>query len=292
MRLPRDGLSTPFQIGLRPLDLAEWIDVDERLEEYLGEKEALFAARRGEVFAAEPDTEPAQAEVLALLLEHLPRRFPALYRHAGDAMLAGARRVALDAAEPPLLTAARLVQEDLVLMRQGPEGWRLSAAALCFPSSWRLADKFGRLMHEVHGPVPGFSAGTRNAGLIARMFDNLKPGIPVLRWNWSLFSDAALFQPQPTHAPGPRFGAEGDAAFLRIERQTLRKLPVNRDAILFTIRIYVDPLAALEQHSDGSAVAAAMRKQLAAMSEEEATYKGLAADRALLLRRLDGIATH
>lgn len=289
MHAPIAGISTPFQIGLRPLDVAEWIDVDGELAAYLAEKRRVATLHSAETFAAEPGTEAAQGEVLSLLVEHLPQRFPAIYGRVGETMRIGAEGlVRLDAA-PALLTAAMLVQEDLVLMRQGEGGWRLAAASLSFPSSWRLGDKFGRPMHEVHGPVPGFNAGTRNAGMIERMFDNMRPEMPAIRWNWSLFSDPELFHPQSAHPPGPRFGARAESAFLRVERQTLRKLPASGD-ILFTIRIYVDPLAALERHSDGIGIAQAMIGQLRDMSEEQADYKGLAADRALLIARLGEIA--
>ena len=87
-----DGSAKLFQIGVRPIDPAEWIVVDQRLPAYLAEKARLLAERRDEVFAAESDTTEAQAEVLALLADHLPRQFPGLYRHAGDAMVVDAVR--------------------------------------------------------------------------------------------------------------------------------------------------------------------------------------------------------
>lgn len=288
MRLPQNGISTPFQIGVRPLDVADWIDVDDQLPAYLDEKARLVAAHPTETFAAEPGTEEAQAEVRDLLSAYLPERFPDLYRRDGKSMLVAGQRIDLTA-EPSLRTAALMVQEDLVLMRKGADGWRLAAASLSFPSSWKLADKFGKPMHAVHAPVPGFAAGTRNAGMIERMFDHLRPEMPVLRWNWSLFSDLALYHPEPSHPIGPRFGATGEKAVLRIERQTLRRLPQSGD-ILFTIRIYVDSLSALERHSDGASVAGAMIAQLSALTEEQAAYKGLAADRAILIDRLKTIA--
>ena len=288
MRLPQNGISTPFQIGVRPLDVADWIDVDDQLNAYLDEKARLVAAHPTETFAAEPGTEEAQAEVRDLLAAYLPERFPDLYRRDGRTMQIAGRRIDLTA-EPSLRTAALMVQEDLVLMRKGENGWRLAAASLSFPSSWKLADKFGKPMHAVHAPVPGFAEGTRNAGMIERMFDHLRPEMPVLRWNWSLFSDLALYHPEPSHPIGPRFGATGEKAVLRIERQTLRRLPRSGD-ILFTIRIYVDSLSALERHSDGASVAGAMIAQLSALTEEQAAYKGLAADRAILIDRLKTIA--
>jgi dimethylamine monooxygenase subunit A len=98
LKTPYDGSARLFQIGLKPLDPAEWIDVDDKLPEYLREKERLAAAVPDEVFAASAGTEAAQAEVLTLLAEHLPARFPEIYRRHGSDMeiVPGGRRVALD----------------------------------------------------------------------------------------------------------------------------------------------------------------------------------------------------
>src|SRR5690349_16458585 len=123
---PYDGSSKLFQIGLKPLDPADWIDVDERLPAYLDEKHRLWTERLDEVFAAEPETEDAQRELLAMLVGHLPVRFPEIYRREGDAVRVGDRMVPLPEGAP-LLTAAGLVQDDLVLMRRGDSGWRLAA---------------------------------------------------------------------------------------------------------------------------------------------------------------------
>jgi hypothetical protein len=270
---PYDGSSKLFAIGLKPLDLREWIDADERLVSDLAEKDRLAAARWSEIFAAEPETAAAQSEVLALLVEHLPTRYPDLYRHDGNTMQLG----------------ERLVPQDLVLMRRGDTGWRLAAAALCFPSSWKLSEKFGRPIHEVHGPVPGFGGGTRNAGLIARMFDNMRPETPMIRWNWSIYGDAELFHPH--NSPARRFGpgARAEHVFLRVERQTLRLLPQSRD-ILFTIHIVVDPLEALERHSDAPRIASALIEQLNAFNPEQLEYKGMTLERDRLVERLREIA--
>jgi hypothetical protein len=284
MHTPYDGSSRLFAIGLKPLDVNAWIDADERLAPDLAEKERLAAERWDEVFAAEAGTEAAQAEVLALLAEHLPRRFPSIYRREGEAMIVSSRAVPLDG-PPALWTAARLVQEDLVLMRRGEAGWRLAAASLSFPSSWKLAEKFGRPIHEMHAPVPGFGGGTRNAELIARMFDNMRPETPMIRWNWSVYGDAELFHPH--NSPARRFGAgeRADNAFLRVERQTLRLLPESRD-ILFTIRIIVDPLEELERHSDAARIATVLIEQLLAFNTEQLDYKGLTLERDRLIARL------
>ena len=171
-------------------------------------------------------------------------------------------------------------------MRRGEESWRLAAGALCFPSSWRLTEKFGKAMSEIHVPVPGFGPGTRNAGLIDRMFDKLQIAQPVERFNWSIQAGDALYHPlsnagridratgRPVRFPDVEAAAR---AFIRVERQTLRKLPVSGD-ILFTIRIHMDPLAA------------SFAEQLMALDADQLDYKGLTADRDRLVEVLRGIA--
>lgn len=295
---PYDGSSSPFTIGLKQLDPATWIEVDRHYEADLTQKRELIAGDRDAVFRAEPDTLAAQAEVFALIRDHLIGGFPSIFpgTRQWEAALAALDRIGAED-HPPLLAASLLVQEDLVLMRRGEDGWRLAAASLCFPSSWTLAEKFGRPLDEIHGSVPGFGAGSRPAGLIARMFDNLRLDRPVERMNWSLQADAGLHKPMSSlqrderaAAKPARFGPTPvEAAFIRVERQTLRKLPVSGD-VLFTIRIFVNPMAALERHPDRAALARSLALQLSAMDAGQLDYKGLSADRDRLVEALDTLA--
>lgn len=285
---PWDGSHPLFRIGLSPLGEADWIEVDFRLGDYLAEKDRLLAARRDDVFRAGAGTADAQAETLELLLDHLPARYPEIYRRAGDRMnIAGSPPVPLaDPATPPLETAARLVQEDLVVMMPSPQGWILAAGCVCFPSSWSLPEKIGRPLHRVHGPVPGFGTGTRNAAMIDRIFYNLQPETPVRRFNWSIYPDAELFHGDRAEERLSPADAEPQ---LRIEHQTLRRLP-RTGAILFTIRIHLDPLALIARHRDRARLAAGFIDSLNRLDEEECRYKGLGTMRGELVARLEAIA--
>jgi dimethylamine monooxygenase subunit A len=281
---PYDGSSSPFSIGLTPLDMEEWIETDSALSAYLQEKDRLHAAHPELVFVEELETRASQQEVLNELVSWLLEKMPAMYRAEDNTVsIEGAgRKIRLDdPASPPLLIAAKLVQEDLVLMRKGETGWRLAAASLSFPSSWTLREKFGRPMHEIHAPVPGFGAGTRNAELIERMFDKFQPSNPVKRFNWSLYTDGALYHPASS---GERH-VRPEHAFLRVERQTLRKMPVSGD-ILFTIRIHLDPLLALQSQPNAGELAASLAGQLMALDAAQLVYKGLAANRDGFVARL------
>jgi dimethylamine monooxygenase subunit A len=291
---PYDGSSKPFNIGVRPLDIQDWIEVDANLLAYLKKKARHYRDDRNQVIVSEESSVEAQREALNLLSGHMCERYPEIYRKTEHSIeiFNGEFNVSLDDETlPPLAIAAKLVQEDLVLMSASPEGWRLVAASLCFPSAWNLLEKFGRPLHQVHEPVPGFGTGTRNASVIDRMFDNLRPEQPVMRWNWSLHEDGELHHPTSHSGSESRFGNGdiGGHVFLRVERQTLRKLPISGD-IVFTVRIYLDPLEVLEAIPDGDKLAAAINEQLNGFSTDQESYKGLVGERERLSKRLSEIA--
>ena len=121
---------------------------------------------------------------------------------------------------------------------------------------------------------------------------------PVERMNWSLQAGPALCMPlsniarneRAEHKPS-RF-PEADVAanaFVRVERQTLRKLPKSGD-ILFTIRVYVDPIAAIAHHPNAGRLAASFAEQLEALDEQQAAYKGLTLQKAELAAKLRALA--
>jgi dimethylamine monooxygenase subunit A len=294
---PYDGSSKPFAIGLKPLDLAGWLEFDEHREAYLAEKRRLYAEIPEKVFVAEGGTERAQQEVLDLVVEHLGRHAPEPAAPLLEALGSHAKG---DIDTAPLKAASLLVQEDLVLMRRGEDGWRLVAASLCFPSAWSLEEKFGKPLQDIHTPVPGFGRGTRTAEIITRIFDNLQVTQPVERMNWSLQAGPALYMPlsnagrieraveKPSRFPGVDVAAN---AFMRVERQTLRRLPSSGD-ILFTIRIYLDPMRTLERHPDRATIAASFAAQLAVLDTAQIDYKGLSADRDRLVAALNGMAAN
>ena len=268
----------PFRLsmGLMPLELKDWIEPDAQCAAELKEKERLLTERHAEVFAALPEANPGSAETLALLVEHLPGRFPELYKRSGerlDNLATGQQWQIHNTPLHPLDLAGRLVQEDLCLM-QGQahtQVYHLVGASLCFPTRWRLADKIGKPLNTIHAPIPGYAE--QLATTMDKFFDRLKVERPVWRLNWALMDDPTLFQPTRSSRKRADITPEnaGDSIWLRIERQTLRRLPHCRD-ILFTIRVYVRPLAHLATQPDHAAqFAAALR----ALPQPVRRYKNL-----------------
>lgn len=246
----------PYRLamGLQKLRLEDWIEIDAAFADDLREKRRLLAARHDEVFQALPASGPGQTEVLHLLAEHLPRHHPQTHRRDGNRLLVKPldQWFELSGANArPLETASRLVQEDLCLMEPVGEAYHLTAASVCFPTRWNLLTKIGRPLADIHAPVPGYAEKLERP--MDRFFSLLNEAKPVQRLNWSLMDDPALFQPKGhgRTARDDTITAEnaGERLWLRVERQTLRRLP-KTGGILFTIRIHTNPLSEVAAEPD------------------------------------------
>lgn len=276
---PYDGSSEPFAIGLTQIAPERWIETDSDLERYLAEKERRLAEDRDAVFQAVAGSETAQAEALDVLVAHLLTEHATVYSRDNSTLAFLGRRAPLDGPEPPLLTAACLVADDLVILENCDGGWRVTAGYVAFPSSWSLKEKAGRTIGEIHGPVPDFEPGSRNDGLINRMFDRIAPGRVVERFNWSIYPAADLDWPPEKGARMARLHFDPASNFIRVERQTLRKLP-QTGAMVFTIRIYQDLIALVTARPD---LAASLAERLDRMNAAQLAYKGMTEKRAKLM---------
>lgn len=228
-----DPEGTWLRMGTRNLGSRPWLIVDHRRDEELALKHRLLAERHSEVFAVCDDALGPGNETLALVGEWLDDN--PVEGGPGDGSRPGGQRL------HPLEQSGRLVQEDLCLLRPHADGqWILAGASLCFPSRWRLADKMGKPLIGVHGPVAGYQSvlAARVDSLLGRL-----DGRVVWRRNWFVHPDGSLFQPQrpPGGDPVVEGGDWKDRLFLRSERQTLRRLEPS-GWVLFTIRIQHDPL--------------------------------------------------
>jgi hypothetical protein len=292
--LPPQALHMPFSSGpyRMAMDLvtvpeAAWFEIDDRYAEEMAEKRRLMSTAPGDVFAAMAESDSARAEALELVAAALTAHHPDWFDQHGSALSNRLTGESWDARLiDPLELAGRLIQEDLCLIQNREEGPVFTAASLCFPSRWRLLDKIGKPLAAVHGPVPQYA--NRLAGPVDRFMRHVKPGHIASRLNWSLLDDPALFQ------PGGKWRVEasaditaenaGSRVFLRVERQTLRRLPVT-SAVLFGIRVHVYPL---QQVIDRPERADELASAINALPEDIQHYKSLLPFREALLGWLMG----
>jgi hypothetical protein len=312
--LPEQAVHLPFAGGpyRMAMDLvtvpeAEWFELDRRYAAEMAERRRLLHAIHDQVFAASRVSDPARAEgltlIVAALTEHHPDWFSRdgslLHNHltaeswqipaeAGDYTATRTSQLAESVALDPLELAGRLVQEDLCVIQNGADGPVFTAGLLCFPSRWRLLEKIGKPLSAVHGPVPLYA--DRLAKAVDRFMRHLKAGPIACRLNWSVLDDPTLFQPTGKwRVDGATDITEynaGDRLFLRVERQTLRRLP-SSEAVLFGIRVHCYNLAVvIDRPSRSAELAAAVR----ALPRDMAHYKSMLPFGDALLAWLDGRA--
>lgn len=237
---PAEGGQYRLSLGLKVLDPADWIEIDNRHADEVAEKTRLLAEDRDAVFLALPGSEDAQADLIETLSAHLLDRFSDRFsRSSGGIEVAATGETVRPDADAPLTAAAHLVQEDFLLLQPSPEGHRLIAGLLGFPTRWRLADKMGKPLDGIHAPVPGYAE--RLSRQMNRLFDGLTPDRLLWRLNFSLLNSPELFQPaghnDPETGRGLTAATIGEKLWFRVERQTLRLLP-KTETTVFTVRIH------------------------------------------------------
>ncbi len=184
-----------------------------------------------------------------------------------------------------LLHLGASLEPDLLLLSPNEAGpMLLRAGCICFPSSWRPAEKFGLPMSAIHAPAPGLnpSLGAQIDTFLAR----LQPGVGWLRSNWGLSASAERNQHSDRDLARLTPDLDLDRVWLRVERQCLVALPVNR-GVLFGIRIEMRRLKELQLES--AEIARRLAHALRTMPEEIADYKGLSLAREALAARLNSV---
>ena len=137
-----------------------------------------------------------------------------------------------------LWRASLVVADDLVVMQPDAQGkYRLVAASLCSPSDWRLEEKLGSTMAEVHSPIPRLNDEIGDQ--IDRFFNRLPTDRFTQRFNWSLMPHPDLMSRDEWQVD-----PASDQLWYRAERQSLRRL-LKSGAIAFTIRVHICDLTAL-----------------------------------------------
>jgi hypothetical protein len=236
--LPRARGGGPLKIGLAVLGEDDWLQPEPDL------------ALRKATFDAHPESTQLTPEAVA----------------PGDEL------ATLRGVEGGLEGAARAAWEDMCLLTRGPDedAYRLTGAAVAFPTDWRIADKLGRPMIALHTPIHGYAEQLGSP--VDQFMMKLRPGRIYGRCNWFVSPTPELrwLAEGPPEVQFAHVTPEnaGETLFVRSERQTLRKLP-ETGAIVFTIGIYLAPLGSLSR-----ANLARIAMSLATIPEPEARRRG------------------
>ncbi|WP_299928164.1 DUF3445 domain-containing protein [uncultured Pelagimonas sp.] len=230
-RLPFD-LSKPRPLpGIAPLEMAEWLHVDETYEQQMALRRRLITERPQDVLAQSQSAGEAAEELLEIVLQNLPPLSGKNPDHAAGAAL----RFTSESQGSDLEKIGKIVQEDFCILQKTDSEHVMTAAVLCFPASWMLLEKINRPLTHIHGAVDEYDPNI--AKRVQRLFDGVRPEKPLWRWNALWNDDPDLFQPRAVSDPRPP--ADPDTApYLRCERQCILRLPETK-AVVFSIHSFV-----------------------------------------------------
>lgn len=265
---PSDGKPFRLNMGLRSLEVAQWLEAGDDLTPQILERQQLMESAREVVYQELPGYEGAVAELVERIVENLKEFHDRDYTFTSNTIthLPTDTTISLNS-DDVLLQLASIIAEDLVVLSRENEEWKIVAGAVIFPSRWKLIEKIGKGMDAVHAPVPGYASAL--APYMTATFDKVAVDRPVWRKNWSLHSTEDLHQPTSIHAP-----AAPEDYWWRTERQTLTRARTG-DFMYFTIRNRAEPLHWIKDDAVASTLFA---ETLASYSPETIEYKGLVKD--------------
>jgi alpha-1,2-mannosyltransferase len=224
-------------MGLRTMHWDDWVELDNHFLKFHDMKSRRILERGAKCCKTAPEAFDGACELLEELCDYLPQRYPSLYRKTEVGMDNITTGESFNIVERPLIEdpmqmAARFVQDDLAIMFEKSNGqYYLLAGAILLAGFWRLEDKFGMPLSEIHtsGDVPQFKEKLEKG--MMNFFKRVQPDKAVLRNNYFIQVDDEL-------AWSPSIGGEDDNGigwftaeknkaiqhhWFRSERQSLRR---------------------------------------------------------------------
>ena len=256
----------PISMRLRAGHCPGWpggsdpLGIEGLAERQLAEKARLLETQRTEIFALCPPAITAAREAANFITAALSQPAPPARDKDGAAVF---------------LAACQLIPEDVLLLlpaasKTEPE-WYLQGGLLAFPGHWRLGEKIGKTLAELHSPVPDFAQ--KLAQPVNRFFSHMETALPSWRQNWSIQTDDRLFAPDREDIRPEKLtpALAGHSIFIRIETQHFYKLPTS-GAVMFFIRT---SLAPLDFWQDNISPIAGLTAQMRQLSPDMTEYKAL-----------------
>ncbi|KAL8810045.1 MAG: hypothetical protein Q9200_002901 [Gallowayella weberi] len=260
-----------YNIGITKCTKEEWIQIDRNYLDRIRTRKQTLEKNPDKCHAVNHISgAKALAELFEILIEHLPARFPTMFGLDKESntftnYVTDTKYNLKDFRSTPRQMTRLLVEnveEDFYMMCPDEErGYVQQCLVSCFPNSFMPPSKLGLAMKDIHRPVPGLQEKIGKG--IDLSMKSLRGGSIIQRLGWSLqFQGPSLFrtggnnfEPEPGQDIGDLSEPQDlSKCFLRIERQSLARLPETR-AIAFCVRHYVYPLEDIKKEGNGEELA-------------------------------------
>ena len=264
---------------------------------FLREKRARLKANSLPFYRTTPGSLPAQIELRDRVVGHLLAQHAEVFVMVDGRLVDRAEGTAHELDRPgvePLAVISQFLEEDFILLQQVDGQDQITAASNAYSSSGRIVSSVGRSIPWAHKFVPTLNEqlGPR----IDRVLGNIKVDAPVERFNWLLTPISSRLFPEDPHAANATAvdrinaalvadpGRAGEILWIRVERQTLLRLPES-GALAFSIYTYSDPLSSIARDRESLE---AMHRLIGSYSEDRMNYAAMAPIRAPVLKWLEG----
>lgn len=287
------------------LDINHWLDMDKYYQHYIDEKERIRLKFGDENFGMLPEGHDACIELMETVVDHMLERYPKLFTvikngewdTTGKIIRNEVTKEVLDMTIPlknePLVYVSKLAKEDFyVVLKSSKDGLHyMVAGAVPFPGgSFFIKDKLGKNIDTIHQKVPYYEKSLQKS--MERWFGRLTAQDPVERASWYITWDTKLKVSNIYQAekffPNMKKDLEETAPRqfnVRVERQTLRRLP-RTEAIIFTNHpIYYS----IEEMKDEPMVPSLLKKIIYEGPEDILKYKNFEMVRDKLTPYLDDL---
>ncbi|KAK2871642.1 hypothetical protein FQN49_002978 [Arthroderma sp. PD_2] len=266
-------------MGLKRMDKAGWLVVDDDYDARHAVRANLFNTRNRELSQCLPEAKDACDEALKEVSSFLCKTHPDMFelKESTSGTVVRNKRIGEEfplerGRVPPLEAAARLAMEDMTILLKNDSGDHyVAATSSAFLIGWSANTRMGSTLNEMHAPVPQWAR--QIAFSVNKFMARLTPESPMERssyfvqvlqpnepWESIFFQPEGLLQDHTKPIP--------ERVLIRRERQTFTRLP-KTNGILFTVKTTVTflqdlPLAELQL----------LAKDFSNWPEDMAAYKG------------------
>lgn len=169
------------------------IEIDSNYMKRIRRRQEVIEQHPETVMGALPEGVLAVNEIYSYLLaDYLPTRYPTMFSATADKTsfenLVTGRTFPCQPPSDPLEAWRRLgetVEEDFFLLKETSKGHRLVAFLCCHPSGFDPSEKLGKVLEDIHKPVPSYE---KIGPSMERFFSRLTVDKSVKRVNVSLYA--------------------------------------------------------------------------------------------------------
>ncbi|KAI3405576.1 hypothetical protein KGF56_001594 [Candida oxycetoniae] len=275
----------PYKLtmGIKRLDLQDWLLIEPGYLQRLTDKKNIINNShpdypqgkdlRGSTFFVTQEAHSAICELYDIVMDYMSTKYPTCFEiddkrlNVKNLITQKTYPLHSKALNDPVVLQeylAETIEEDFIILLKDPKReneengkeYFFKAGVFAFAAGFNPKERFNKPLTYIHHPVPQYETKLKTS--MNRYFSRMVPGQFITRSNWSIQTHNKLYTDDSNKGHNLPKGYTQHAidynsvdfsqVHYRSERQVLTKLPKTQ-AIVFTIRTYLLPLAEIKKES-------------------------------------------